>query len=135
MEQIKVVSFWGCETNPSADPETAGDGGGYFQPSGGCLVQLSNGEEVVVELDDLSCGDFGTRKFWSVHAIRRGMCWMWCTGSMDDACIDPDWYIEQVYQSIWGVLGVNLDVLMYLVRDAVNLAAYRMGEVMKSESA
>lgn len=130
MEKIKVVSFWGTETNPSADPETAGDGGGYFQPSGGCLLQLANGEEVVVDLDDLSCGDFGSREFWSVHAIRRGMCWVWCTGSMDDACIDPDWYIDQVYQSMWGVLGVDPIELLWLTRTAINLAAYRM-EVIK----
>lgn len=130
MEKIKVISFWGTETNPSADPETAGDGGGYFQPSGGCLLQLANGEEVVVDLDDLSCGDFGSREFWSVHAIRRGMCWVWCTGSMDDACIDPDWYIDQVYQSMWGVLGVAPIDLLWLTRTAVNLAAYRM-EVIK----
>lgn len=129
-KEIKVVSFWGTETNPSADPETAGDGGGYFQPSGGCLLQLANGEEVVVDLDDLSCGDFGSREFWSVHTIRRGMCWMWCTGSMDDACIDPDWYIDQVYQSMWGVLGVAPIDLLWLTRTAVNLAAYRM-EVIK----
>ena len=126
MEEIKVVSFWGTETNPFANPETAGDGGGYFQPCGGCIVQLTNGEEIIVDLNDLSCGDFGSREFWSVHAIRRGMLWQWNAGSMDDACIDPDWYIDQVYQSMWGVLGVDPIDLLRLTRTAVNLAAYRM---------
>lgn len=123
---MEVVSFWGCETNPYANPETAGDGGGYFQPSGGCLLQLSNGEEIIIEYDDNSCGDFGTREQWDVHAIQHGMRWWWNQGTMDDAPIDPDWYIDQVYRSMWGVLGINPDVLLHLVRNAVNLAAYRM---------
>lgn len=124
---MKIISFWGYETNPYANSEIAGDGGGYFQPCGGCIVYLTNGEEIIVDLNDLSCGDFGSREFWSVHAIRRGMRWEWNMGSMDDTCIDPDWYIDQVYQSMWVALGVDPADLVRLVRIAVNLAAYRMG--------
>ena len=36
----RMISFWGCETNPCANPDTANNGGGYSQPSGGILVAL-----------------------------------------------------------------------------------------------
>lgn len=55
----RMISFWGCETNPCANPDTANNGGGYSQPSGGILVALENGEYLTVTVDDMSCGDFG----------------------------------------------------------------------------
>lgn len=39
----RMISFWGYETNPCANPDTANNGGGYSQPSGGILVALENG--------------------------------------------------------------------------------------------
>lgn len=36
-----MISFWGCETNPYANPDTANNGGGYSQPSGGESLLLS----------------------------------------------------------------------------------------------
>lgn len=40
----RMISFWGCETNPCANPDTANNGGGYSQPSGGIFVALENGD-------------------------------------------------------------------------------------------
>lgn len=48
----RTISFWGCETNPYANPDTANNGGGYSQPSGGILVALENGEFLTVTVDD-----------------------------------------------------------------------------------
>lgn len=89
MKEIKVVSFWGTETNPYANPETAGDGGGYFQPSGGCVLSTPGCREVLVEYEDANCGDFGTREFWTVSAPSRRLEWRWAQGSMDDDSIEP----------------------------------------------
>ena len=125
MNKIKVLSFWGCECNPFANPETAGDGGGYFQPAGGCLLQLPSGEEVVVELDDTSCGCFGTRRRWEITAPARGMRWLFSTGSMDDASIDSDEDVDAILNSVWGCLGAA-DELLAIAREAVNMAAYRI---------
>lgn len=122
---IKILSFWGCETNPFANPETAGDGGGYFQPSGGCLLQLLNGEEIIAEVDDYSCGDFGTRKFWCITAPQHGMCWRVNIGTMDDACISSPEEVDAVLKSMHGVLGVSDEILNITIA-AVNMAAYQM---------
>ena len=132
MEKIKVVSFWGTETNPSADPETAGDGGGYFQPSGGCVLSTPGCREVLVEYEDANCGDFGTREFWTVSAPSRRLEWRWAQGSMDDDSIDPYWFVEQVRESLAGALGVDHRVFCNTVREAVNLAAYRMNQEVKA---
>lgn len=123
---MKVLSFWGKETNPFADSKTANNGGGYFQPSGGCLIQLDGGEEVVVELEDDSCGDFGTRERWSIAAPARGMRWLFTIGTMDDASIDSDEEVEAVLNSVYGCLGAADDLLV-ITRESVNMAAYKMG--------
>ncbi len=57
---FNIVSAWGAQTNPHYDPDTANNGGGYWQFSGGIVVDL-NGQLVTVEVDDTSCGDFGSR--------------------------------------------------------------------------
>lgn len=33
-----MISFWGCEGNPNANPETANNAGGYSQPTGAMLL-------------------------------------------------------------------------------------------------
>ena len=80
-----IVSAWGAQTNPHYDPDTANNGGGYWQFSGGIVVDL-NGQLVTVEVDDTSCGDFGSRVYFSVTA--DGFCWQFFDGTMDDASID-----------------------------------------------
>lgn len=39
----RMISFWGCETNPCVNPDTANNGGGYSQPSGASLLLSKTG--------------------------------------------------------------------------------------------
>ena len=103
--EIKVLSFWGCETNPFANPEAAGDGGGYSQPYGGCLLQLP-------DVSDLS----------------TGLNWHWWEGSMDDACIDPEEYVDNVYRSMYSHLGAA-EELLQVAEEAVHYAYIYLGLV------
>lgn len=125
---VEMRAIWGTETNPFANPETAGDGGGYYQPTGGVSFYVPDVGYVIVELSDMSCGDFGTREFWQVTVPKLELSWGWCEGSMDDACISTDETIENIYNSVWRVLGLNLDEVMPEVRRAVDTAAYFIEE-------
>lgn len=51
------------ETNPFASRELAGNGGGYSQP----LTVLRFADGVRVEVEDTSCGDFGSRYWVSLY--------------------------------------------------------------------
>ena len=101
MKMFKLISVWGEETNPYANPDTCNDGGGYFQPSGGILVEV-DGEPVIVEVDDLSCGEFGTRSQYAIDAPKKGMKWYLNVGTMDDAMIDSDEEIEEVLDTVYN---------------------------------
>ena len=117
----RMISFWGCECNPAADPNTANNGGGYSQPSGGILVSLENGDFLTVTVDDMSCGDFGTRVFWGVTST-DGRNWGGCYGSMDDAAIDWEWS-ESSLDSISGVYGIDAREMLHDAVLAVHIAA------------
>lgn len=116
-----MISFWGCETNPYANPDMANNGGGYSQPSGGIMVALENGDCLTVTVDDLSCGDFGTRVFWDVTST-DGRNWGGCYGSMDDAAIDWEWS-ENSLDSISGVYGIDARAMLSDAVLAVHIAA------------
>lgn len=60
----RLISCWGEETNPFANPDYAHDGGGYSQPAGGAVWATSTVGDLLVDCADTSCGDFGAR--WSV---------------------------------------------------------------------
>lgn len=60
----RLISCWGEETNPFANPDYAHDGGGYSQPAGGAVWATSTVGDLLVDCADMSCGDFGAR--WSV---------------------------------------------------------------------
>ena len=55
---IAIISFWGDAQE--YNHELSHDGGSYYQPCGGALLRIGN-QYVVVELDDASCGDLGSR--------------------------------------------------------------------------
>lgn len=116
----RMISFWGCESNPNANPEMANNGGGYSQPSGGMLVALENGDYLIVTVDDMSCGDFGSRIFWDVVST-DGRSWGGCYGSMDDAAIDWKWS-EDSLDSISGVYGINARAMLSDAVRAVRIA-------------
>lgn len=113
---FRVLSFWGGNTNAFYDPEKAYNGGGYWQPSGGCLVYV-NGVEVVVEYDKFDCGDFGCRRDYTVDA--PGFRWSWRESNMEGD--GGAYYVP--YDSISGVLGVDAEEMLYAVREAVQFSA------------
>lgn len=116
-----MVSFWGCEGNPYANPDTANNGGGYSQPYGGILVSLENGEFLTVTIDDMSCGDFGSRIGWAIEST-DGRSWGGCYGTMDDAMVDNEWS-EDSLDSVSGVYGINARAMLHDAVLAVHAAA------------
>ena len=114
-----LLSCWGTNTNEFYDPDRAYNGGGYWQPSGGCLFAV-HGRLVVVSYDKHDCGDFGCRRDYVVEC--DGFRWAWSESNMDgdgDRCVDRD----AVYDSISGVFGVDADWFLDVARDAVQFAA------------
>lgn len=117
---FKILSAWGRATNPAYDPDTANNGGGYWQFSGGILAEI-NGQLVTVEIDDSSCGDFGSRIY--VDVIADGFCWRYVDGSMDDASIDEPEEVAGILASASGALGVDALALVCEAREAADLCA------------
>ena len=118
---MKVLSFWGKETNSCANADTCFDGGGYFQPAGGCLLDVPGCGKVVVEYGDYSCGEFGSREHWTVTAP-NGDHWFASIGSMED-CSDNE-SIDGFLYALQHRLHLTPDKMMRTVRNAVYLAAY-----------
>ena len=112
-----VLSFWGANTNEFYDPDRSYNGGGYWQPSGGCLIAVS-GRLVVVEYDKYDCGDFGCRRDYVVET--SGFRWAWRESNLDGEGYDDT---LSIYQSISGVLGVDAEWFLDVARDAVQFAA------------
>lgn len=117
---FNIVSAWGLPTNPEYDPDTANNGGGYWQFAGGILADIS-GHLITVEVDDTSCGDFGSRVY--IDVIADGYHWRYAGGSMDDASIDAPEEIDDVLASISGVLGVDAGGLIAAALSAADLCA------------
>ena len=90
---FNILSAWGWGTNPAYDPDTASNGGGYWQYAGGIVADV-NGQLVTVEVDNTSCGDFGSRYY--VDVIADGYHWRFVGGTMADASIDAPEEIDAV---------------------------------------
>lgn len=115
---IAIISFWGDA--PEYNHELSHDGGSYYQPCGVALLRIGN-QYVVVELDDASCGDFGSRVRVSIECDTHK--WMFTFGTMDDASIDTEDELEKIWLSAGTVLGIgNLWDVINVVRDAVDTA-------------
>ena len=71
---MKILSFWGWESNPFANPDRANNGGGYSQPEGGALIELSDGSIATVDYFDHDCGDFGRDAHVTVELL-DGRSW------------------------------------------------------------
>lgn len=117
---ISIVSAWGSATNPAYNPDTANNGGGYYQFAGGILTEV-NGRLVAVEVDDSSCGDFGSRVY--VDIIADGYHWRYADGTMGDASIDAPEEVADILASASGVLGVDASALVCEAHNAANLCA------------
>lgn len=115
---FSLLSCWGNNTNTFYDPERSYNGGGYWQPSGGVLFDVG-GRLVSVSYDKYDCGDFGCRRSYAVEC--DGFRWAWSESNMDG---DGDRYdLDEIYNSIAGVLGVDADWFLDVARDAVQFAA------------
>lgn len=120
MFNFNIASAWGVPTNPAYNPDTANNGGGYWQFAGGLVAEI-NGQLVAVEVDDQSCGDFGSRVY--VDIIAGGYHWRYADGTMDDASIDAPEEVADILASASGVLGVDALALVCEAYEAANLCA------------
>lgn len=124
---MQIVSVWGYPSNPFYNPDKANNGGGYWQYYGGVVLAL-NGELVVVELQDNSCGDFGSR--WSFDVDSPSYCWRVNCGTSDDASIDAPEAIEAVCASINGVLGLDIMAVIAEVAPVIDECARRQWQAL-----
>jgi hypothetical protein len=122
-DMFNIVSAWGAQTNLHYNPDTANNGGGYWQYAGGIVADIG-GQLVTVEVDDMSCGDFGSRVYFSVTA--DGFCWNFSDGTMDGASVDTSEDVLGVLRSISGVLGVDAEALISAALDAANICAWEV---------
>lgn len=120
--EYKIVSAWGNPANPAYDPRTANDGGGYWQFAGGIVAEIG-GQLVTVDVDDTSCGEFGSRYYAGIFA--DGFGWQLVDGSMDDSSIDAAEEIEDILDSASIILGVDAWTLVCEARAAASLCARR----------
>lgn len=112
---MKILSFWGWESNPFANSDLANNGGGYSQPEGGALVELSGSSIAAVNYFDHDCGDFGRDAHVTVELL-DGRSWGFSFGSngADD--------FGEVAPSFRHATGADLGELADLVIDAVTTA-------------
>lgn len=134
MKQIKnslyIVSAWGWATNPAYNPDTANNGGGYWQFDGGIVAEI-NGQLVAVEVCDTSCGDFGSRVY--VNIIADGYHWRYADGTMTDASIDTPEEVADIIGSASGILGVDALALACEAHAAANLCAWQDEKTINSD--
>ena len=115
---INLISFWGDA--PEYIAELSNNGGNYYQPCGGALLRIGS-QDVVVEIDDTSCGDFGSRILMSIECDTHK--WVFTFGTMDDASINSDEELEEIWHSAGAILGIgNLWDIISIVRDAIDVA-------------
>ena len=124
---MEIISVWGSPTNPHYNPDTANNGGGYWQWEGGAVIAL-NGKLVVVELYDDDCGDFGSR--WSFDVDAPGHRWHANCGTSDDASIDAPEDIDAVCESISGVLGLDIMAVVDEVAPVIDECARRQWQAL-----
>lgn len=118
----RLLSVWGYPTNPEYNPDTANNGGGYWQFAGGIVADIG-GKLVTVEVDDTSCGDFGSRYYAGIFT--DGFGWQFVDGGMDDASIDKPEEINDILDSASVLLGVDAVWLVCEARSAASLCARR----------
>lgn len=121
---MKIISFWGENVNLSYHPDRTSNGGGYFQPCGGALIDLEDGRLIEVTYLDESCGDFGYRLFMEVQTGCFGWRVYWDT-------MDPQ-FIDEMTENFYNVAdaclaadGIDLKEVYDLVRCAVEWAAWQ----------
>lgn len=129
MNEIKLGAVWGTPSG-AYNPDTANNGGGYWQFNGGAMFSAGNGQVVIVDVQDSSCGDFGTRLYYgiTVQDATKALEWHINTGSMDDASIDPQEIIDAVITAVakaLGVLPADVDNMLCDAYRGANEVAWR----------
>ena len=119
MNNIKLDAVWGTPIG-AYNPDTANNGGGYWQFYGGAKFSAVNGQVVIVEVQDTSCGDFGTRLGCdiTVQDATGALTWYVNMGTMDDASIDSQEIIDAVLSAVAKALGVLPDDVDNMLGDA-----------------
>ena len=118
----RMISVWGCETNPFADGDTCNNGGGYFQPAGGAVWATPVGD-VLVDWFDNSCGDFGDRWSAEITVAATGHEWRFsldCIGGDVDA--DERWNVAAA-KGLYEATGLDADEMLFVTSRAVGWAA------------
>lgn len=128
-EKIRGFTFFeviGEESNPFANAETAGDGGGYFQPSGTGYVVTPAGCVLEWSFCDYSIGDFGTRYGFSFRDVSTNRLYGFSFGSAADSRISDDERDYQRHQ--WYVMNrtyhMDTSELCRIIRRLTETAAY-----------
>lgn len=116
---MEIVSAWGRPTNPHYDPSRSSDGGGYWQFEGGCLFEIE-GRMVTVEVEDSSCGEFGSRMDAQITDPEHKWYFVW--GSMDD--VEGFYPDEEVIRSASGCIGIaDAGILIDMAMEAADMIA------------
>lgn len=129
MNEIKLGAVWGTPSG-AYNPDTANNGGGYWQFYGGAIFSAVNGQIVFVEVQDSSCGDFGTRLGCdiTVQDATKALTWYVNMGTMDDASIDSQEIIDAVFAAIAKELDVcpgDIDNMLCDAYRGANEVAWR----------
>ena len=82
---------------------------------------LPSKDYLTVTVDDMSCGDFGSRIGWDIYSS-DGRRWGGCYGTMDDAMVDNEW-TEESLDSVSGVYGIDARAMLLDAIHAVHIAA------------
>lgn len=116
---IKLDAVWGTPIG-AYNPDTANNGGGYWQFEGGAIFSAENGQFIIIEVVDTSCGDFGTRLWYdiTVQDATKALEWHVNMGSMDDASIDSQETIDAVFAAIAKALDVLPEDIDNMLCDA-----------------
>ncbi len=105
----ELISFWGYESNPNANPSTAYDGGGYPQPHGGAAFRAEDGSVIVVHYQDESCGYYSSRRYAQIETNGKVVSYAWGDMFPKNQQCPPYGYDLQ---------------LCLLTEEAVNMAVY-----------
>lgn len=109
---MKILSFWGSESNPFANPNLAANGGGYSQPEGGAVIKLANGKLAVVNYFDHDCGDFGRDAHVSVEVGGRIWSFEFGSSSANDYDAVAPSFFANVGEELSSVAGLAIDAVL-----------------------
>lgn len=96
MRRNYILNYIEKEQNPYFDPSRSYDGGGYHQP----LIHIDGvfkGDKFVIDIDDTSCGGFGSR--FIVSVTRNGHDVL--INQVDALQGDEDGYFYHITPSTW----------------------------------